>query len=300
VVRVAVLPHREPWADAAVAAAGSVPSAVEQADALVWVGESPAGLDAARRAGRSLRWIQLPAAGVDGYLDLLDPAVRWTSMKGIYGAVVAEHALALALAGFRRLHEAVGRRGWDAPVGRTLHGARAVVLGAGSIGSALVPLLTALGSEVTVLRRGDEPVDGAALTTTLDRRFAVLAHADLVVVALALTPQTEGVIGGAELAALPAGAWLVNVGRGRHVDTPALVDALQAGRLGGAALDVTDPEPLPDGHPLWSLPNCIVTPHVASPTSMVEASMAARVRSNLLRFASGQPLDGEVDVELGY
>jgi phosphoglycerate dehydrogenase-like enzyme len=109
-----------------------------------------------------------------------------------------------------------------------------------------------------------------------------------------------GVIGAGELARMEPHAWLVNVARGRHVDTGALVEALRAGAIGGAALDVTEPEPLPDGHPLWDLPNVIVTPHTANTQEMAKPLLGRRITENVRRFAAGEPLIGPVDVSLGY
>jgi len=103
-----------------------------------------------------------------------------------------------------------------------------------------------------------------------------------------------------QFARMKSTAWIVNVARGRHIDTDALVDALDRNVIGGAALDVTDPEPLPDGHPLWALPNCIVTPHVANTREMGRVVLARRVTENVRRFGAGEPLLGLVDVELGY
>jgi phosphoglycerate dehydrogenase-like enzyme len=127
-----------------------------------------------------------------------------------------------------------------------------------------------------------------------------LPGADLVVVALALTPDTEGIISESELALMEPHAWIVNVARGRHIVTADLVTALQKGVIGGAALDVTDPEPLPDGHPLWSLPNCIITPHVGNTPDMARPLLAERITENVKRFAHGEELIGPVDTELGY
>ncbi len=118
--------------------------------------------------------------------------------------------------------------------------------------------------------------------------------------ALALTPQTRGLIGRAELAVMAPDAWLVNVARGAVVDTAALVDALRRGQLGGAALDVTDPEPLPDGHPLWDLPNCLITPHTADTPEMIRPLLARRITDNVRRLAAGQELAGLMDPGLGY
>jgi phosphoglycerate dehydrogenase-like enzyme len=122
----------------------------------------------------------------------------------------------------------------------------------------------------------------------------------LVVLALALTAETTGIIGAPELALMDESTWLVNVARGRHVDTDALVAALRAQSIAGAALDVTDPEPLPDGHPLWDLPNCIITPHTADTIEMVMPLLAQRIRTNVARFAAGETLIGLVDPVAGY
>ncbi len=120
------------------------------------------------------------------------------------------------------------------------------------------------------------------------------------VLALALTPDTVGVIGAPELKAMDSDAWLVNVARGRHVDTDALVRALDEGWIAGAALDVTDPEPLRNGHPLWSRANVIITPHTANTQEMARPLLSARITENVRRFISGDPLIGSVDGALGY
>ncbi len=161
-------------------------------------------------------------------------------------------------------------------------------------------LLAPFGVHVTVVRRGADPVEGAERTLPTAELHEALRQAQVVFIALALTPETERVISAPELALMRKDAWLVNVARGRHVDTAALVSALEEDRIGGAALDVTDPEPLPDGHPLWSLPNCLVTPHTADTIEMTRPLFAERVRENVERFAAGQPLLGRVDTAAGY
>jgi phosphoglycerate dehydrogenase-like enzyme len=128
----------------------------------------------------------------------------------------------------------------------------------------------------------------------------VLAESDAVVLALAMTPETHGIIDAAALAAMPDHAWLVNVARGPHVVTDDLVAALLAGTIGGAGLDVTDPEPLPEGHPLWTLPNAIITPHVGNTPAMAVPLLGARVTENVRRFATDEPLVGLVDANAGY
>jgi D-3-phosphoglycerate dehydrogenase len=142
-----------------------------------------------------------------------------------------------------------------------------------------------------VLRRSDG---------SIDRLDDELGSADVVVLALALTPATEGLIDARRLALMRPDAWLVNVARGGHVVTDDLVAALAAGTIGGAALDVTDPEPLPDGHPLWSEPRCLITPHVANTSAMLRPRLAERITDNVRRRLAGEPLLGVVDVDAGY
>jgi phosphoglycerate dehydrogenase-like enzyme len=233
-------------------------------------------------------------------VDVLDHDRLWTCGKGVYAEPVAEHALALALAGMRGIGRYARSTTWSGPIGRNLLGGRVTILGGGEITSSLVRLLRPWGAHLTVVRRHPRPMDGVAEVVGQEGLLPALERSDLVVLALALTPETERIVDAEALAAMPDHAWLVNVARGQHVDTDALVDALRAGTLGGAGLDVTDPEPLPDAHPLWSLPNVIVTPHVGNTPEMGRVLLAARVRDNVRRFAEGRPLLGPVDVELGY
>lgn len=174
------------------------------------------------------------------------------------------------------------------------------MLGGGGITESLVRLLGPFGVSVRVVRRHPRPMDGVDLVVGPDRLHEVLRGADLVVIALSLTPETVHVIGAPELDVMEPHAWLVNVGRGRHVDTDALVAALDAGRIGGAGLDVTDPEPLPSEHPLWRHPACIITPHVGNTPDMAVPLLSARVTENVARFARGEALVGPVHVDLGY
>lgn len=132
------------------------------------------------------------------------------------------------------------------------------------------------------------------------RLHDALSSADLVVLALALTPATRGIVGLPELQRMKCDAWLVNVARGGHVRTDDLVIALQERWIAGAALDVTDPEPLPARHPLWRMPNCIITPHTADTPAMAIPRLAERVRENVRRFGAGEELVGKIDGELGY
>jgi len=305
--RVIVAPARSDLAvDAVRRGGGRLVGDGEQADALVWWSFDFEKLLGTIGAHPGLRWVQLPMAGVERVFEAgvfsspQSTGIVWTCAKGSYARPVAEHALCLALAGLRRLPERARARSWGAPAGISLYGAPVTILGAGGITAELLALLAPFGARATVVRRGNGAVEGAERTVTSPELHAVLTGALVVFVALALTPDTERVIGEAELTLMRPDAWLVNVARGRHVDTAALVDALQADRIGGAALDVTDPEPLPDGHPLWSLPNCLVTPHTADTPEMVRPLLAERIKENVERFATGRPLVGTVDVAAGY
>ena len=301
---VAVGPARSDFAEQAIRDGGGEPADVDaRADALVWLDPADiGGLRAALATAGSARWVQLPYAGVEqlAVAGVLDPGRAWTSAKGAYAEPVAEHALALALAGLRLLRQRITARSWGNPAGTSLYDQPVTILGGGGITASLLGLLAPLRVTATVVRRHPGPVPGAARTLGQAGLHEALAGAQVVFLALALTPSTERIIGPAELAAMRADSWLVNVARGRHVDTDALVAALTAGAIGGAALDVTDPEPLPDGHPLWDLERCIITPHTADTTEMIVPLLARRIRDNVARFAAGEPLLGLVDPALGY
>ncbi len=300
--RVAVAPSRAAHVVEAVEqGGGTVVPITEDPDALVWMApDDPDGLQAAVRSTPSLRWVQLPFAGVERFADVLEPSLTWVCAKGVYADPVAEHALALALAGLRSLPERARARSWGEQAASTLYDAEVVVVGAGGITSSLLGLLAPFRCTTTVVRRSGEPVAGATRTVGTDRLDEVLGDALVVVLALALTEQTRHVIGAEQLRAMREDAWLVNVARGAHVDTDALVTALRAGEVGGAALDVTDPEPLPDGHPLWDLPNCIITPHSANPWRTAQPLLAQRITDNVRRDLAGEPLAGLVDLDAGY
>nr|MBA2282307.1 hydroxyacid dehydrogenase [Acidimicrobiia bacterium] len=151
-----------------------------------------------------------------------------------------------------------------------------------------------------VVRRRPEPMAGAARVVGPDGLDGALAGADGLVLALALTPETRGLVDRRRLDLLAEHACVVNVARGGHVVTDDLVAALQHGSIGAVGLDVTDPEPLPDGHPLWTLPGAVVTPHVGNTPEMAVPLLSARIVQNLRRWAAGEPLLGPVDPELGY
>jgi phosphoglycerate dehydrogenase-like enzyme len=302
--RIAIGPEPAPYASGAViAGGGTVVDAAEGADALVWLSpHDAAGLRKVLDGAPQVRWVQLPFAGVEAFAPtgVFGDGRTWTCAKGSYAEPVAEHALALALAGLRHLPERIDARSWGSPKGASLYDAEVTILGGGGITEKLLEQLAPFRVRSTVVRRIPSPVPGAARTVSTDQLGEVLPGALVVFLALALTPRTTGIIGADELAAMDKGAWLVNVARGRHVVTDDLVAALTSGSIAGAALDVTDPEPLPDGHPLWDLPNAIITPHTADWPEIVNELFGRRITTNVRRFAAGQELEGLVDPIAGY
>jgi phosphoglycerate dehydrogenase-like enzyme len=307
-VPVAVLPEgqdarpasREELARAVEAAGGAVVDAAD-AQAVVWTRwDDPVPVQRTLAELPAVRWVQLVTAGVDRLVPAMDAGRVWTSAKGCYSRPIAEYALAGLLAGLRSLPDYSRARRWSPLPARSLFGARVTIIGAGGIARALIALLQPFDCSVTVVRQRPEPVPEAQRTVPLAGLADALAGTDVLVVAAALTPQTTRVVDAAALAALPDGAWLVNVGRGAQVVTEALVAELSSGRLGGAVLDVTDPEPLPSGHALWSFGNCVITPHSSCPATLAMPYLLERVRDNVARFASGADLVGVVHVDAGY
>ena len=300
--RVAVGPTTTPeWLRDAVRAGGCEIADYADADALVW--GDPYGADALGAVMREhalFRWVQLPFAGIEKFVPHLDTRRVWTSGKGVYAEPVAELCMAFLLGGLRhvigysRVHE------WTRDHGRYLLGGDIVIVGGGGITASLVRMLQGFNTRITVVRRHPAAMSGVARVVGPSELHAVLPTADAVVLACALTPETVGLISARELALMKPDAWLVNVGRGRLIVTDDLVDGLRERRIGGATLDVTDPEPLPKDHPLWTLDNCLVTPHIGNTRAMAVPLLSERITTNCRRFAAGEPLVGIVDVALGY
>ncbi|HJT38292.1 MAG TPA: D-isomer specific 2-hydroxyacid dehydrogenase family protein [Actinomycetota bacterium] len=303
--RVAVVPFVEMFSAAAIEG-GAVAVEAADADALVWSNPMDAeGLRDLLQASPA-RWIQLPFAGIERFFDagVVTPDRTWTCAKGIYGPATAEHALALLLDGARLLHEHARRTSWwphDRPnESRRLAGRTVLIVGTGGIGRALAAMLQPLGPRVIAVNRSGEPMPGAVLTGTQDALPDLVPDADFIVLAPALTAATRHLVDAELLKRMKPEAWIVNVGRGPLVDTDALVDAVRARSIAGAGLDVTDPEPLPDGHPLWTMDNVIITSHSANTARMAMPELAAMIRENVVRFARGEELIGLVDPALGY
>lgn len=297
--RVWVWPESELLVSAVSAAGGSV-APLERANAIVCTGDDVELLRASLLP--DVRWVQLGAAGIEMWFDagLMGPDIVWTAAKGVYARPIAEHVLALILAAARDLPGRIRARSWGSPGGRLVTGATVGIVGAGGIGGELIRLLAPFETRTIALTRDGRPVPGADTSVGPQGLPWLLAESDYVVLAAALTGETRGMISAERIAGMRSDAWLINIARGELVDTVALVDALKARAIGGAALDVTDPEPLPQGHPLWTLQNAIITPHVASTRAMGERYLAARVEENVRRFSLGQPLLGVVDRQAGY
>ena len=260
---------------------------------------------AAIKAAGDMRWLNSLIAGMDGMPleDLRARQVLVTNGVGINAITIAEYVLMgmLTIAkGYREVVRAQDRHEWltDAPGKLELFGSRALLLGYGGIGKLVEERLQAFHVDVTVVRRQADP-SGCVLAP--DQWRARLGEFDWVILAVPATPQTERMIGEAELAAMKPGAVLVNVARGSVVDQDAVVQALRTRQLGAAFLDVTDPEPLPAGHALWSLDNAHISMHLSgrSQTRMFERA-SQRFLDNLQRFRAGEPLQYQVDLVQGY
>ncbi|PPK64303.1 2-hydroxyacid dehydrogenase [Actinokineospora auranticolor] len=232
-----------------------------------------------------LRLVQLLTAGAEAWIGRLPDHVMLSTCSGAHGGSTAEWAVTALLAVFRRIREFEDDRraeSWDSRRTETLQAKRVLVVGAGDLGRQLHRRLVAFDAEVTmVATKARDGVRG------LDELPALLPEHDVVVLMVPMTPATRGLVDADFLARMPDRAVLVNAARGPVVDTDALVAELRSGRL-RAALDVTDPEPLPPGHPLWSAPNLLLTPHVAGNCTGVQQRAYRIVAEQIARFAAGR------------
>lgn len=273
---------------------------VRDADAIVG-NVAPRLLEGADR----LRLLQLNSAGYDKYVatGTVPAGAALCSASGAYGQAVSEHVFASVLAlmkklpGYRDLQR--GREWGDLGTVCSPAGAHVLVLGAGDIGTHLARLFSAVGAHVTGVRsRASEPAAPFEHMGTLADLPGLLPQADVVAAVLPSTPATRGVADEAFFAAMRPGSYFANAGRGDLVDQAALVSALESGHLAGAALDVTSPEPLPRDSPLWSAPNCLVTPHISGffhlPVTL--DNIVGIAAENLAALAAGEPLRNRVNL----
>jgi phosphoglycerate dehydrogenase-like enzyme len=272
---------------------------------VVWGNPANQLRDAAQRLTQ-LRWVQTLAAGPDAVLEAgFARAVVVTAGRTLHDLTVTEHTLTLVLAAARRLnllvraqvgHRWAGELGGLQPIAptnsfRTLRGAQVVIWGFGGIAATLAPHLTALGAAVTGVARSDGERHGIPVIATSGLP-EILPRTDLLIMILPATPETQHALGATVLALLPAHAWVINVGRGSTVDEAALLEAIRSDRLGGAALDVFETEPLPPESGLWDEPNVIISPHAAGGRPIGAADLVAE---NLTALRAGTPLRYLVD-----
>ena len=305
---IAVEPMPNPtFIEAVNAGGGTVAPLSAETHGLVWLSEKRADeLADILRANPAIGWVQLPWAGVDGFRDLFagldhDNCPVFTSAKGSYSEPVAEHALALILALQRELPSKARDAVWQANrTGLSLFGNHVVIVGAGGISAELVRLMEPFRVSTTVVRRSTDAFPGATRTITAEDLDSVLPDADVLVIAAASTADTHHLIGATQLGALPSHAVVVNIARGPLLDHDALVTSLREDRLWGAGLDVTDPEPLPTGHPLWDESRCVITSHSADTPIMTKHLLGSRIETNVRAFLDGRPFVGVVDTRAGY
>jgi phosphoglycerate dehydrogenase-like enzyme len=289
------------------ASASMLPAETDHVDAMVL--SDPRGSDGANLAKAlsggqpRTRWVQIVSAGYSGILSHpLPDALVVTNQGGAMAPAVAEHAMALILSHYRRLPSAFASQGtgtWASSTIRkelrSLEGSTVVILGLGHVGQALAARLKNFGVTVLGVTRDNAPHNAVDRTFSTKGMDGALAIADVVVLCLPASAETDRLIDAHRIAAMKPGALIVNVGRGTLIDMEALVEGLASGHLGGAALDVTDPEPLPPSHPLWRTPNVIITPHVAGGGSPLAAERVARVvGENARRFLRGDALINRV------
>jgi phosphoglycerate dehydrogenase-like enzyme len=244
--------------------------------------------------------VQLPFAGVDAFAEIINRPIRFTSAKGAYREPVAEHALALSLALMRIIPERVRATSWGRQFADSLYDSNVLIFGGGGITEELLKLLAPFRAKVTVVRNRAIPLSGATKTVGFDQLDEELPHADLVILASALTSQTQHAFNAARFALMKPSAYLVNVARGPVIHTQDLIAALNNEVIAGASVDVTDPEPLPEGHALWSAKNVIITPHSADTRKQVVRLFSVRIRENVIAFGKGSGWVGEVDPKFGY
>lgn len=255
----------------------------------------------------SVKVVQIQYAGVENLQDVFAKhaanGVRFANAGGLYDDTVAESTLALLLAVEHRM-KAVDREWNNTQLFEEkeylFDNKKLALIGAGGIGKTLIRFLEPFGMEITAVNRSGNPVDGADRTVAMKDAGEVWADHDYFVLLTPLTEETRHMVNAQRIEQMKDTAVVVNVGRGPLVDTQALTDALINGKLRGAGLDVTEPEPLPADHELWGLDNCVITPHVANIPRFMERRIGGLAAKNWELFTAGEKMATEVDVEAGY
>ncbi|MEY6449051.1 D-isomer specific 2-hydroxyacid dehydrogenase family protein [Corynebacterium pseudotuberculosis] len=256
----------------------------------------------------NVKYVQVAFAGVDALSEsgVLTPELRWANAAGLYAESVAESTLAMLLSVLHHIPAVVRAQTWgirelpDEKTNWLYDNKTLVVVGAGGIARRLFELLAGFGLHTVAVNRSGRTVEEADETVSYKELERALGVADYVVLLAPLTSETRGMIDTRALGLMKPEAVLVNVGRGGLVVTEDLVHALQQGTIAGAALDVTDPEPLPDGHPLWSMDNVLITPHVANTKDRMCTLSGELFVANARAFEAGETMPTEVDVVAGY
>ena len=288
--------------------AGELPAGIGDTEVLIG---SPSG-DRFREllaAAPRLRWYQALGAGMERFAPALvtRPSVRVTRCRSAVAPPIAEFALATILAAAKQIsvhRDAQHRHDWAAPRNgpelRDLLGLRLCIVGLGAIGGEIARLAAGLGMRVTGVSRRGGPHPSAERTLTMENLAGAAAGSDFLVLACPLTERTRGSVDAAVLAGLTPASWVVNVARAEVIVEAALLDALTARRIAGAALDVMWTEPLPADSPWWRLANVVITPHAASRSPRYRDRLLALLRENLARYRAGEPLADAVDPAAGY
>lgn len=253
-----------------------------------------------------LRWYHTVSAGVDTMplSELAQRGILLTNNSGSYDIQIAEHLMAFVFAASRQLHryrDNQRAREWKDEQHQELRGATIVVYGMGSIGGEIARLASAVGMRVIGVRRKAGPLErGVERVVSPDSLADVVGEADYVAIAAPLTPATRGSVSREVISRMKPTAWLMNIARGAIVDEPALIEALQAKRIAGAALDVFTTEPLSKDSPLWTMDNVVITPHNSGDSPRASERTLALFAENLRRYKTGEPLINRVDLEAGY
>jgi phosphoglycerate dehydrogenase-like enzyme len=281
----------------------------EIADADAFIGEIKPDLV---RAGKNLKWVQVMSAGVErvlhrsGGADLRDSQIVLTNNQIVQGPEIADHAMAMLLTLARGIHTFIDHRQKELWQGRPypgieLNGRTAVVIGVGGIGQQIALRSWAFGMDVIGVDPEDMPYSPFLKKIVKpDQLDEVLPQADVVFISAPHTELSHKMMGPRQFDLMKQGGYFIAVSRGGLYDLPSLVKALDSKKLAGAGVDVTDPEPLPKGHPLWKFENAIITPHIAGRSDKDRARMVGTIKENIRRFADGKPLLNVVDKQKGY
>ena len=284
--------------------ASALESEIADADAVVGIKLTPELFNQAKK----LKWLHVGSAGVEKALipELVMSNVVVTNMKNIYGPQIGDHAFAFLLALTRKLNVTIPKQQLEEwPAGRDgmyeLNGRTAVIIGVGGIGCQIAQRAHGFGMKVIGVDVRDLPVTNIVQRMVHPEMLnSVLAEADVVFVAVPHTPKSERMMGPQQFALMKQGSYFIAISRGKTYDQSALIKALDDRRLAGAGLDVTDPEPLPKGNPLWKFPNVIITPHTSGGSEHLQKRTDDLVRENIRRFASGISLLNVVDKKEGF